>query len=207
MRAKPPREISDRRAISHKPPKQQSVPESWTHKTARRGVVALGMIVGVAGLILTTLEFQARPSASLEAPLNAADALSTPFVISNDGQLQLKDVGVKWYIREVMYNNNSGLRGDSAEYWNPESPRLEIGERKTVEYPSNLRVSGLPLVSVDIVAGVYFRPPYWPFKKRHRLFRLVGVHQSDGNMRLQLQPASDVADEAEKVFSAIAPES
>lgn len=162
-------------------------------------LTVFALLIGVAGLILTVLEFQARPTASLDTPLDATDVFSTPLVISNDGYLALNEVGAIWYIRDVRYVNGGHFYQNAAPGFVPESPVLEAGEHKTIAYPRQL-VKGLQPISVDIVAAIYFKPAFWPFGKRHKMFRLLSVRLPDGGLRLQLQPAAEVAAEAERML-------
>jgi hypothetical protein len=198
MKGKPPKEILDRRAI-----RQQSHPEPkptkrWPWKMIE---LILGIGIGVAGLTLTALQFQARPTVSLDTPLNPGNALSAPVILSNDGLVDINDVKIIWYTKELKAANGAqsthALDGGVV----PDSAVLEVGQRKTMPSPLDSFIkTEVPLTAADMVMGVYFRPSYWPFQK-HKLFHLVGVRPADGGMKLQLQPNDAIRQEYEDMVT------
>jgi hypothetical protein len=192
MKGKPPKEIRERRAQQ---PRKKTPPtpptKSWDWKYwAALGITAAGTILGAIALL-------ARPTASLDAPLDVTNVFTTPVVISNDGQLTLNEVGVIWYIRDIRYKNGGQINRGTLAGFVPPSPVLEPGEHKTIAYPRVVEIGSAP-TSVDLVLAVYFKPAFWPFGKRHRLFRLLGAGMPNRGLRLQLQPADEVAVEVEQ---------
>jgi hypothetical protein len=85
-------------------------------------IALLGLIVG--GLALIGL--RARPTVSLDAPLDVNDVLSTPFLISNDGMLALRDVQVVSYGVRIQYLGGSDETNNVISQYVPPSRVIEV---------------------------------------------------------------------------------
>jgi hypothetical protein len=193
MRGKPPKEIEERR--NQKPGKKpEAAPSRWTWDWK----YSLATALAIAGLILGAISLQARPTVSLEAPLDPADVLTTPFVISNDGMLSLNSVNVESYFSRIGYGDppNGADRYSIGRGFSPRNQTLEIGEKETVRVGHFMYTNTPPVTYADIAWIVYFRSPFIPIL-RHRVFRFVTVRQKDGTLRLQEQAAGNILNEYE----------
>lgn len=162
------------------------------------GLTMLGLILGAVGLLLTAAEFQARPTVSLESPLDPTNVLTTPIVISNEGLLSITDVNVATYIIEADYKDQGIEIGSLGVRYAPPNQRLEPGERETAPFQQMVFSAQSPMISGDVALIVSFMPQYMPFIHRIRPFRFRTVKQADGNLRFEQQPPQDVVRQYER---------
>lgn len=132
---------------------------------------------------------QARPTVSLDPPLDPADVLTSMIVISNDGILDLNNVGLQVVFKEMRWGNGSRAINNLGNFVYLNPPILEPGEHKTERL--GVFFAGGGLVYADIGVRVTFRPQYIPFWSKHRLFHFKTVKQADGNVRFVQEPASE----------------
>src|SRR2546430_923941 len=134
MKTKATKEVNARRAEGKPLKPSKKYQDSKGFKLDWKFWVAL--FVGIVGAVLTAIGLQARPSISLEPPLNPNDVFTSQFVISNDGWLDLNRVHVFAYAKEIRYDHGmvmKDLRGTEDPYM---SHTLTIGERQTVPWPN-----------------------------------------------------------------------
>lgn len=148
--------------------------------------------------MLATMTLRARPTLSLEEPLNPLDILTTPVVISNDGMLPLNNVDVATFIIDVRYLGGGEQYHSIGVNYVPPSRELDIGEKRTV--PFREFVNKLyPPIFADVLMVVSFNRKYIPFSETSRAFRFVTQTQADGKLRFEQQPAGgDIIDEYER---------
>jgi len=190
MKAKPPKEILARRA---KKPHSQKEPQLKKGSFWKILEWSLGIGIGVAGLTLTALQFQARPTVSLDAPLDPKDVLTTQIVISNDGLTDLQALDVQTFFKTIelprhsVVSDNIGSRPILGHM-------LAVGEKETVQ-PEQIFDFGPGMsnktIKLDFAMMFKFRPAYWPFSKR-RFFRFEMARNADGTQRLHQIPAGDI---------------
>lgn len=194
MKAKPPKEIRDRR---------EQPPSSKTHilQSTERfdwkfwvglGIAIAGLILGAIGL---NLAIEARPTISLETPLNPDDVLTTPFVISNDGALSLENVTAAILVRnfeDTHGNHIGGLVGWGSV---PTSPEMRPSDRKTIQPFSHIVNEENPIISGEVAIVVSYTPAYIPLWPKHRGFRFVVERQSDGRSRFEQQPSEGIEED------------
>ena len=186
MRGKPPKEIRKRREEG-RPKKSQPVPVEakwdWKYWAA--------FFVTVAGVVLGAIALRARPTTSLEPPLDPNDVLTTRVVLSNDGMLDLENVTVASVEEEVIFGNMGRSIKSLGEEYSPPARALEIGEKETVEFLTFFKAN-VPIVSADIGLIVRFTPEFLPFLRRTKAFRFKTVKQADGHLRLEEQPQGEL---------------
>jgi hypothetical protein len=199
MRSKPPQEILERR---RKPPRKLPVqrPSKWRWDWKYWLATGLALI----GLILGGIALRARPTISLEPPLDSRNVISTPIVISNDGMLALKDVEVTSFLYRIdLFTGVVRDQYDIGSGYIPPNKTLETGERETVNISTFLSNDfNINIGYADIGLIVTFRPEYTPCK-RVRAFRLKTARQSDGTLRFEQQPAGDILEQYEKAVHSI----
>jgi hypothetical protein len=202
MKSKPPKEIRERRAQR---PKPQNTPQPPKRSVLKMIELILGIGLGIAGTTLTALQFRAKPTVSLESPLDPKNILTAQFVISNEGQLAINGVNARFIVLSLQDRNRNRLNTG------PMQPRplplpnqaLESGDRMTVGFPSNLARFGVPIVNFDLVVVVQFTPAYAPWWHKNRPFRLTGILHADDTIRLQQQPIDEAQrDLIDKLLSA-----
>jgi hypothetical protein len=189
MRGKPPKEIQKRREES-RPKKLQPAPveAKWDWKYW----AAFG--ITLAGALLGAIALRAKPTASLEPPLDPNDVLTTRVVISNDGMLDLENVTIASVEEDVLFGSTGHVNRSTkslGEKYSPPAETLEIGEKETVEF-RKLVTSSDPIISADIGLVVTFTPQYLPRFRRTRAFRFKTVRQADGHLRLEEQPQGEL---------------
>jgi hypothetical protein len=159
----------------------------------------LALAIGIIGLILGAITLQARPTVSLEAPLDPRNVLSTPFVISNDGMLALENVEVASFLIRVADINGNLQMGNIGGGYVPPSALLEAGERETVPFKHFLS-SDAPIIEADVALVVTFSPQFLAIIKETRVFRFVAVRQANGLLRLVQEPANDALQQYRKIM-------
>jgi len=187
VRGKAPKEILDRR----KPPRGGSGSPRWDWKFWS------STAIGAVGLALAVLTYEARPTISLDSPLDPDDVTTTPLVVSNDGMLALKDVNVVSFFSELLYSRSMGMRDNIGTGYTPPNQTLETGERETVNLKTFVNFAA-PVAGMDLALIIYYRMEYTPFH-RHRTFRFRAVRQADGKLRLQQQPAGGIYETYRKI--------
>jgi hypothetical protein len=193
MRGKPPKGVRGRREAS-RAAKAQITGRAW------RWDWKYWVAFGVA--IIALIGLRARPTVSLEPPLDPGNVLSTPVVISNDGILALGDVDIATFVSQVNYTSGSVETGSVAVGYSPPNRTLETGEKETVAFRHFLDMTNAYVSYADVSLIVFFRPAYLPFISRKHSFRFKTVLQSDGTLRFQQQPPGNVLEEYERAKKA-----
>jgi hypothetical protein len=193
MKGTPPKELLKRRQ-QKTPPKKQSAQTTilGMHPWAF-WLTVFALLLSIVGLTLTALQFQARPTVSLGTPLDPANVLSTPIIISNDGLENLQDMGFMSYFKEVKYEGGGEIANATGARVLEAVHTLTAGEKHEV-LPAQVVgfFGGTPRVrELDFALVVYFRPAYWPKTKR-RFFRFRVAQNSDGTQRLMEVAAEDI---------------
>ena len=200
MRAKLPKEVVARRNQPTRPKPVTAAHSEWKWDWK----YWLATVLAVAGLILGAITLQARPTISLESPLDPNDVFSTPIIISNDGMLALNTVNVQSFFTYINYEGKQSTRVQHYEIgggFSPPDQTLEIGEKETVNLQYFLGSRSRQQSDIGLV--VFFKSPCIPIL-RHRVFRFSTVAQKDGTLRLQQQPSGNIYSEYEqavKVFT------
>jgi hypothetical protein len=190
MKSKPPKEIQKRRELK---PRQQTDQESTGTSFWRKIEWVLGLSVGIAGLLLTALQFQARPTASLGTPLNPTNVLTTPITISNDGLTNLQAIRVQSFFRYAEYEGRLEVEDTFGNRALSGIETLATGEKEDV-LPVQLFDFGKDsrrILKLDFALVVKFRPAYWPWEKR-KFFRFGIAQNSDGTVRLRQEASGDI---------------
>jgi hypothetical protein len=190
MKDKPPREVSEIR--KRKPrPKPKSTLSRWKWDWKYWLALALSLLLGAIGL-------QARPTISLEPPLDVSNVLTTRVIIANDGLLALTNVRVAEFDEDILFADYSRSLKSLGERYVPPAGRLEPGEKERVSFQSLVVNLHFPIVTADIGLIVSFSPQYLPFLNRRKAFRFKTVADHEGRLRLEEQPAGDLMRDYEK---------
>jgi hypothetical protein len=152
-------------------------------------ISVIGLLIGTAGTMITTLTLRSEPTITLGPPINPVNILSTQVEISNDGALSLADVDIAIYIRRIQ-GPKYAVTAMAGNRYQPPSRRMQVGEKKTIRLGPTVNV-GLPIRSVDMSLIVCYRPdviPGWIWRGGPKVVLLDSVLQADGATRLRQQP-------------------
>jgi hypothetical protein len=150
----------------------------------------IGFAATILGLLIGALVLVARPTISLEAPIDPDDILSTQVAISNDGALPLEDVDVAVWIRKIRGPKSTSIRMAGTKY-QPPSREMGIGDRKTITLSPISADVGNPVFEADIGLIICYRPAYvpqWLWFGKPKVFRFDSINKTDGSTRLRQQP-------------------
>jgi hypothetical protein len=152
----------------------------------------LAFAIGALALALGILETKARPSVSLESPLDPANVMSTQFILENDTWFDFVDMKAAAIIKNL--DTTFGHVGTIASGWNtlPIAPELKAGDKRTIPYPLQGVSFGGTVTSGDFGLIISYRPRWWPFWERRRGFLFTIGVQADGHSRFQQQPGEGI---------------
>jgi hypothetical protein len=142
---------------------------------------ALALVASVAGI---DAYVASRISVSSSEALNPSDPFSTPFVISNDGYLPIKETLFSCGFRNVSYTavDIDFSKGVESQYAAPPIPTIGGGE-KTTAWCFNPTETGMfgdiEQAEVDIV--IRYRPAWLPWGQEKRA-RFLAVSGKDGKL-------------------------
>jgi hypothetical protein len=197
MAGKTPKYIQERKASRNQERKKRSQRRSiWNWEWWIPLLISvLGAFLTIVGIIATT---RARPTVSLEPPLDPDNVNSTQFVIVNDTWFDFRDMKAAGIMKnyKTSFIQEGGVMTTG---WDtiPIPPDLNADERSTI--PSPLRSIGLggTIFSGEFGLIISYRPKWLPFWERRRAFRFTIALQSDGRNRFEQQPG---AEEIEKEY-------
>ncbi len=157
----------------------------------RAGITRTRVIITAAataiGLLIAIPSIQPRILVEPGEALNPTDAFSTPFIVTNDGQLALRDVSLRCNLRKVEAGGSqSGVENLSTATADPPTRQILPGERETYicffpfQFPS-------PITDADISVTVRFRSQWLPGRYERR-FRFVTLPRSDDKLQWSPRP-------------------
>lgn len=161
----------------------------------RKLVIAfLVTTLGTLGSLATFYEIFYLPPASVSfsAPLNPSDPFTTPFVISNDGYLSLREVQVACTMNDlksgstdtnlelsnVTVSARDQYLGDKSQEVRDIAPKGQA--TTTCDLPPIAPITGIS--SADISIRVSYRLRLYPLRKEQS-FRFLSVRGSDNRFR------------------------
>lgn len=151
------------------------------------GIVAVGF-----GIYVGYVQLSPRISVSASAALNPSDPFSTPFVISNDGYLPIRDVeflcrltdvnarppGINLSFENISVQGPDQFLGDK----NQQTRDIAAGGHATTKCNLSPLFPVMPIENADISITVIFRPAFFRSQKA-KYFRFVTARGSDGQLR------------------------
>jgi hypothetical protein len=152
-----------------------------------------GLAIGALGLILATIGLRPKPAASYSPPTDPARLLSSQFMISNDGYLQLSDVHAICYIEKADPPGVT-VYGIVIRAVSPGNATLAPSDAFTVPCdPKPVQMIQNPVQHADLAIVVTYRP--WPFTfiRQRRFFRFVSRRDGD-TISWDRQPVSVLED-------------
>lgn len=157
-------------------------------------------LIGIVSAYVTILGFW-LPRLNVQPLMmtDAKDALSTNFSVSNQGSMTLYDVNIRCKLKDsvVKITTETGREGIIGEVGGPEDNHPSLAPMKSTTFQCML---SLPVEDgLDIFLIVYYRPAFYPFKRR-QAFRFVSTTSSDGQMQWLPRPESDYDDDSDNPF-------
>ena len=147
-------------------------------KILRTFVAVIGAIGTLLGIGTSLLALASRISMSSDSPINPSDIMSTPFVVSNDGPLDIHDVGYGCVDRKIL--SDTGLTiaapGPYTKWLGGFSTPQMVADvipptgKQAFTCPMSALIPSGHVTYGDIIIAVSYRPAWWPYKwqKLHR---------------------------------------
>ena len=156
----------------------------WTIKWVGGTILWVSALLGIVSGWVALVP---HVSVTQTQPLNLTDPFSTPFTVSNDGPLAIRDVQFECYSFSVrtQYSEVGPKLGfvPMDVYY----ARMKPGERATVpcRFPFTMQD---PLQSADIALIVTFKIDFLPLFYTHSEFRFQALRAGDKNLYWFPQP-------------------
>jgi hypothetical protein len=158
----------------------------------------IGAIALIFGVFVGYVQLAPRISVSASAPLNPSDPFSSPFVISNDGYLPIRNVQFLCRLSDVnaqppglnlSFENISVMGPD--RFLGDKSQKIrdiDPGGQATTKCNLSPLFPVMPIENADIAITVVYQPAFYRSQKV-KDFRFITVSGSDGQLRWVRQPS------------------
>lgn len=146
-------------------PKSEAKPKRSLIQAVVKGILGtIGLLSAVLGIVSGWVALVPHVSATQTQPLNLSDPFSTPFIVSNDGPLAIRDVNFECYSFSIRTQGPppSEIKNIGFVPMDASLLRMKPGERATVPcfFPIT---SDDPLQSADVVLLVRFKIAFIPW--------------------------------------------
>lgn len=148
---------------------------------------------GIALVVGFVAIFYPRISVSPSSSLDPQSPLLTPFVISNDGNIDLTDIKYMLGMRNIKFVDGREFTGETnftSRFTGPNNTiaKLSVGEKSTILSPLQFNPGGaVDFADVAIVVG--FKPSFLPIKME-KVFRFITSKGNNGKLNWYAQPLS-----------------
>ncbi len=129
-------------------------------------------LLSLALALVGLLSLMPRPTVSPTTPLNPADPFSAPFVISNEGFVPLKNVGVECQSLTMETENHLRVVNVGFKRFVPPAGIIGTGEQHAVPLGS-ISISGVSVIKADAELIVHYRSAWVPLFRKTNIFRFV----------------------------------
>jgi hypothetical protein len=157
--------------------------KTWSVRSLVNGIV---VVLGVVGSLATLYSVHvSRVSVAPSAAINPHDTFSTPFVVTNEGVLSVKDVQFSCHYNKILDaggNNWTTIIQDNTR----NIPEVSPSHAATVQCSSI--TSNKPFTYAEMSIIVSFRPSLWPWRKAPETFRFIFRRSVDGAIHWLPQP-------------------
>jgi hypothetical protein len=177
------RRIPDTQELPLQPPSPPQLPEparrGWPGVGAKVLWTAFGVVAGLASIVAVFPRF----SIAVDAPLDPADVLTTPFLVTYEGYFPVANVQYSCVRERVIWEGRIFSEGDTIT--TADRPRLvQPGDAQTIScHEGTFPTRGRKIRLVDISIRVSYDPFLLPFIHRESVFLFHGTRQSDGGWR------------------------
>jgi hypothetical protein len=148
-------------------------------KIAERVASLIGIYATLFGVYASFVGLETRISMSADAPINSSDIMSAPFIVSNDGQLNVHDVTYGCIDRRILSDTGSTIiaNGPYKKVWmggfttpSMVADIISPTDKQAFTCPMPLIPAG-HVTYGDMIIAVSYRPDWWPFRKQiHKRF-------------------------------------
>ena len=139
----------------------------------------MSALLAFFGFYASVVGLQPRISMSSDAPINPLDIMSAPFIVSNDGPLDVHDVTYGCIDRKILADNGSSViaNGPYKNVWmgglstqSMVADLIEPTGKQAFTCPMPFFEKG-QVTYGDMIIAVSYRPAFWPFRKQiHKRF-------------------------------------
>jgi hypothetical protein len=171
------------RQPSGRPPRLPPRLQLWISRARKRVFPILSALGVVASIVAAFPRFSVAPG----APLKPTDVLSTPFLVTYDGWLPLRQVTYSCSL-DFVESEGPNILGQSLIRTSEEPRSLYNGDAQTASCNGDesalspaLRLGRIRTARVAII--VEYSPILMPFFRRDQVFPFATVSQSDGILR------------------------
>ena len=142
----------------------------------------------VFGVVQGLAAFAPRLSVYQSSALDVSNPFSNPFIISNDGMLDIHSIEYSCISNFIETESHIILKDVSAENWIPGRQILSPSEKDSFSCPlknamkQSLGLRVLPIKTADITLEISFRPS-WAVWKQTKSFRFIAARTSDNQLQ------------------------
>jgi hypothetical protein len=147
-------------------------------KVLRWSASITGGLATLFGVYASFVGLQTRISMSSDSPINPSDIMSAPFIVSNDGALDVHDVSYGCVNRKILSNTGMTIitNGPFTRWMGGLTTPSMVAE---LIQPTGKQAFTCPMPFVerghvtygDMIIAVSYRPDWWPFRRQiHKRF-------------------------------------
>ena len=183
--------MKKRKQKQHKPDNnkpERQIAESQTHKAFSVLWKGFGVLALIFGVVQGVASFVPRLSVYNASALNPSDPFSTPFILSNDGMLDIYSIEYSCAGNFIETESHNIVSDVEATHWTPGRQILSPAEKDS--FPCGLKgaveaLGVFPMVSIktaDITLNISFRPRFIVWKQT-KSFRFITARTSDNQLQ------------------------
>jgi hypothetical protein len=166
------------------PPTKRAIERAKIAQAERRKKVigrfgkGVGVLITLFGIYAGWIAVKTRISMSSDSPVNPSDIMSAPFIVSNDGALNLHDVSYGCVNRKILSNTGMTIEahGPYTRWMGGFTTPSMVADlipptgKQAFTCPMPFIESG-HVTYGDIIIAISYRPDWWPFKRQiHKRF-------------------------------------
>ena len=159
---------------------QQAQKRSWYLLIWLTVKLVAGSLVSAFGILPFLYQFGPSISIDVSSPLKPDDPFSVPFIITNEGYLDLHTIAVSCGI-DARLSRGTIIEDSEVASSRDQALIIRPGESMTsiCRFPRNFGFPGKTVIWADIVMRVSYRPSYLWWWQQERPFRFVTEKSSD----------------------------
>ena len=161
-------------------------PTSVTMRVLKTGLTTIGVVGTLLGILTGVLYFLPNVAVADTPALNPKNPFSTPFFVTNSGNIPISALGVSCWLNQVSWSNGGYMENDFIG-----QPQhfvdMEPGDQEAVPCYTGLENRN-DVVHADIRIIAFITPEFAPswccrWISKVRTFRFVTQRASDGTFR------------------------
>ena len=140
-------------------------------------------IATIFGIVTGVFWLLPNVSVAETAPLNPYDPFSTPFLVTNTGNLGISRIGVSCVFNNILFDNGNTI-GTTVDLVRTQLTDMDAGDHDTVACKEDSFTHfSTPARFADISLVVVFYPSLAPWIEKQKSFRFITARNSDGTLR------------------------